>query len=413
MLRLGAADPASWPRVDPMHPSPERWLVLLVLFVARTAIAYQFQTVASVGSYLVETLHVDFATVGTLIGLYMLPGVFLALPGGALGQRFGAKHVALAGLALMGAGGALMAVESFPLVVAGRLVSGAGAVLLNVLVTKMTADWFTGREAVTAMAILVSSWPLGLALGLVTFPPLAAVSSWSGVMVAAACVALACLAPVGFVYREPSGLRSAAAPTLRIRLARREWVLVLLAGAIWGTYNVGYIVLISFLPGVFVTRGYSLVEASRMVSFLGWALIVSVPLGGYVASRLHWPNLLMVGGIGVVATAMLALPFGDTPLIAFTAIVLTIGIPAGLIMALPGEALQPENRAAGMGIFFTCFYGLMALLPPFAGMARDLAGASAAALFAAGMMFVAIFAVLAFRLVQRSRDAPAAAVDAA
>ena len=45
---------------------------------------------------------------GLLIGLYMLPGIVIALPGGMLGQRFGAKRVVLVGLALMTIGGALM-----------------------------------------------------------------------------------------------------------------------------------------------------------------------------------------------------------------------------------------------------------------------------------------------------------------
>ena len=48
-----------------------------------------------------DALAIDFASLGALIGLYMLPGVVIALPGGMLGQRFGAKRVVLVGLALM------------------------------------------------------------------------------------------------------------------------------------------------------------------------------------------------------------------------------------------------------------------------------------------------------------------------
>lgn len=46
----------------------------------------------------------------------------------------------------------------------GRVLSGAGAVLLNVLVTKMVTDWFQGRENVLALGILITSWPLGIAI---------------------------------------------------------------------------------------------------------------------------------------------------------------------------------------------------------------------------------------------------------
>jgi MFS family permease len=134
----------------------------------------QFQAVASAGPFLIDALAIDFASLGILIGLYMLPGIVIALPGGMLGQRFGAKNVVLLGLALMALGGALMGM-SRPLasMTAGRLISGTGAVLFNVMLTKMLADSFAGREIVTAMGVLVSSWPFGLALGLVGFGPLA------------------------------------------------------------------------------------------------------------------------------------------------------------------------------------------------------------------------------------------------
>jgi len=44
---------------------------------------------------------------------------------------------------------------SWTVQIAGRLVAGAGVVLLNVQMTKMVADWFAGREIATAMAIFV------------------------------------------------------------------------------------------------------------------------------------------------------------------------------------------------------------------------------------------------------------------
>src|SRR5262245_20666016 len=181
----------------------DRWAMLAVLFLARTAIALQFQTVASVRPFLMDALAIDFATFGLLIGLYLLPGVPVSLPSGMLGQRFGAKHLVIAGLALMTAGGAVMGlVSSFADVAAGRLVAGTGAVLLNVLIAKMIADWFAGREIVTAMAIAIASWPLGLAVGLVLFGPLAEHLGWSAVMQLGAAPALAALLIVLALYRD-------------------------------------------------------------------------------------------------------------------------------------------------------------------------------------------------------------------
>jgi len=85
-----------------------RWLILATLFLVRTAMGFQFQAVASVSSFLVEDLAIDYARLGTLIGLYHLPGIALAFPGGLLGKRFGDKRVVAAGLGLMAFGGLLM-----------------------------------------------------------------------------------------------------------------------------------------------------------------------------------------------------------------------------------------------------------------------------------------------------------------
>src|SRR5689334_4518354 len=99
-----------------------RWTILAILFLARTAMAVQFQSVGSLGPILTQELAIDYAAVGTLIGLYMLPGVVIALPGGVLMQRFGATTIAGVGLLAMAAGGALMGTtSSFSALAAGRV----------------------------------------------------------------------------------------------------------------------------------------------------------------------------------------------------------------------------------------------------------------------------------------------------
>jgi predicted MFS family arabinose efflux permease len=377
--------------------------MLLVLFIARTAMAFQFQSVASTATFLIDAFAIDFTRLGTLIGLYMMPGIVIALPGGMLGQRFGAKNLVLAGLLLMALGGALMgASASFLTVSAGRLISGVGAVLINVLMTKMISDWFAGREIITAMAILVASWPLGLALGLLLFTPLAVSQSWTAVMYVAASMAMVSFVLVALTYRDPPGMPAGSSSGLNLMLTRDEWLSVSLAGSIWTTYNVGFIVLISFLPELFTAHGYSITGASRVVSALGWMLIPTIPLAGYLAERFRQPNLFLVGGFLISGLAAAALPFTDDPIIAFGILAAVVGAPAGLIMALPAQTLRPQNRAGGMGIYFTWYYAGMAFLPGLAGMARDLTASPAAPpLFAAGMMALALAGLAGFRLANR------------
>ena len=69
------------------------WVMLAVLCVVRTAIGFQFQSVAALGPTLVERYQTDYAGLGTLIGMYMLPGIVFAIPGGLIGQRLSLIHI--------------------------------------------------------------------------------------------------------------------------------------------------------------------------------------------------------------------------------------------------------------------------------------------------------------------------------
>src|SRR2546426_1065130 len=151
-----------------------RWVALAIVFVTRTSMGYQFQSVASVGPLLVPELGLAWAQLGTLIGLYMLPGAFFALPGGVLGHRLGERRTVVGSLALMVAGGLVTAAaHGFITAAAGRLLSGIGAVLMNILLAKMVADWFADREMSTAMGVMLTSWPVGLGIATATLGPLA------------------------------------------------------------------------------------------------------------------------------------------------------------------------------------------------------------------------------------------------
>ena len=383
-----------------------RWLILFVLFLARTVMALQFQTVASTGPFLIDALSIDFASIGILIGLYMLPGVAIALPGGVLGQRFGAKRVVLIGLVLMAIGGAVMGLShAYWPMAAGRLISGTGAVLFNVMITKMIADWFAGREIVTAMGIFVSSWPFGLAVALMVFGPLAATQGYALVMHLGALACLVSFALVLLLYRDPPDTPAEPLERFSLDLTRREWLTVSAAGLVWGFLNSSYIVLVSFAPEVFTQRGFSIADASLITSLLGWSFIPAIPLWSIVAERLRRPNLIMHAAFIASALALAALPFAAAPLVPLGVLLVVPGAVPGLIMALPAQTLRAKSRASGMGVYYTVYYALMALVPAGAGLARDVSGSFAApTLFAAGVMLLCVIALMLFHAARHMKQ---------
>jgi len=379
-----------------------RWLILAALTFARTVMGFQFQSVAAVGPMLIGDFHIGYAALGTIIGLYLIPGAAVAIPGGVLAQRFGDKRVVCAGLTAMVVGGLLMALGDETLLTAGRVLSGCGAVLLNVLLTKMTTDTFEGREVVTALGVLITSWPLGIALALVTLPPLAAAVSWQAAIGMTAAASAAALLMVVAVYRAPHK-PTPATTRLRFDLTRRELALAVLSGLVWTFYNMGFILVLAFGPAWLIAGGDSPAHASAIVSTVSWLIIPAIPLGAWLADRAGHPMTTMLSFFCLAAGAIALLPFAGGSLGLLAAIGLIFGPPGGLIMALPGQAAPPERRALAMGVYFTVYYIGMGVVPGIAGFARDATHSAAAPLWlAVAMMLLAAIALLAFRAVRRA-----------
>ena len=366
-----------------------RWGILAVLFAVRATMAFQFQSVAAVAPLLSSEYGVGLADVGVLIGLYFAPGVALALPGGAIGQRFGDKTTVVAALLLMLAGSVAMAsAVSWNMQIAGRLVAGAGGVILSVQMTKMLTDWFAGKEIATAMAIFVNSWPAGIAIALLTLPLVG-----TGYGVAAVHLAVAASAGLGILlivalYTAPTNAVSAPAAAA-MGLDRNTALAVMAAGLIWGLFNVGFATVFSFGPSMLVERGWSVTAAGSTISIVLWVAAISVPLGGFIADRSGRPELILVVGCILFAALMIALPRSGAVILTVAALGLISGQPAGPIMSLPARVLRPQTRAIGMGLFFTMFYGCMMLGPVLGGACAKWAGTAAAAFdFGAAMILL-------------------------
>ena len=365
-----------------------RWAILAVLFAVRATMAFQFQSVAAVAPLLANEFGVSIADIGVLIGLYFAPGVALALPGGAIGQRFGDKATVLGALLLMLAGSVAMALAaSWSIQIAGRLVAGVGGVVLSVQLTKMLTDWFAGKEIATAMAIFVNSWPAGIAISLLLMPVIGTAYGVGAVHLSVAAFSAFAIVLLVIAYRPPADAAVASATSLR--LDRKAAIAVIAAGLIWGLFNVGFAVIFSFGPSLLVERGWSIAAAGSAISIVLWLAVISVPLGGFVSDRMKRPELVMVAGWIMSAMLMMLFPRSNAVILIVIALGLISGQPAGPIMSLPTRVLTPETRAIGMGLFFTMFYGCMMLGPVVGGACAKWAGSAAAAFdFGAAMILV-------------------------
>ncbi|WP_316395941.1 CynX/NimT family MFS transporter [Bradyrhizobium sp. 33ap4] len=372
-----------------------RWTILAALFVARATIAFQFQSVAAIAPQLSQGLGASLADIGVLIGLYFAPGALLALPGGAIGRRYGDKVVVLAGLLMMLAGELLMTTStSWSVQIAGRLTAGIGGVLLNVLMTKMVADWFAGREIATAMAIFINSWPAGIAVALMLLPAIGATLGLHAVNLAVAGVILIGLGLIALVYRAPDA--AVAVEGKHGSLTADTICAVIAAGLIWCLYNIGFAMIFSFGPSMLVEQGWSGAAAGSTISIVLWLAALSVPLGGFLADRTRRGDVILITGCIAFALLTLLLSRSGTVLPVVIALGILCGLPAGPIMSLPARVLEQRTRPIGMGIFYTVFYAGMLAGPAIGGKLSTAVGSASAALDFGAAVLLACPAVLWF-----------------
>jgi MFS family permease len=162
-------------------------------------------------------------------------------------------------------------------------------------------------------------------------------------------------------------------------------------------------VFFSFAPLLLVEHGALPVEAATWTSLALWICLISVPLGGYVVHRIGHANAVIATSCFIGAWALALLPSGAWPVTLSAIIGITVGPPAGAIMALPARALGLAHRSVGLGLFYTIHYALSAAGPAIAGYLRDATGGTTTPIIFGALFFLAILPLLAVfeRILQR------------
>ena len=388
-----------------------KWIVLAVLFAARAATGFQFQSIGSATNLLMADLGIGYSEVGMLLGAYLLPGVIVAFPAGLLGSRVSEKTLGLAGLLLMAISGlALSYSGDLVLALVARTIGGIGATIVILIATKMVTDWFESSEIVLAMSLLQMSWPFGamIALPIQTF--IAQSFGWHAVMASGAICSVLVLCAFAMI---PQASRPAEAAAGRGRLPRSALMPVVISGTIWGVMNLACVLFFSYAPLLMVAQGSSPTVSASLTSLAIWFTILAIPTGGYLVHRSGRPiaAIVVCGLIAAGALMLFVVDFHST--IACLVFGIAIGPLSGAILSLPAKLLEPADRSVGFGLFYTCFYVLMAVGPTVAGELQDAWGSPSAALVAGAALLASMVPLVAlFWSVTRHRDAAQPAQEA-
>jgi predicted MFS family arabinose efflux permease len=357
------------------------WVILAALALGRVAFGYQFQTIATLTTDLVDRFGLSYAQIGNLIGTYNVLGMFIALPLGLLGRRFGDRLVLGGGLVLMTVGACISGWADAPTGIAiGRAAAGAGAVAMIVLQGKIIADWFHGPRFMIGISVSVCAFPIGMGLAGLILPPVLQTYGLGPALLTDAVPAGLALLLFLASYRAPP---DAEPVSRRFSLpSRRECVLLVIAGLAWTAYTSGYSAFLSYLPASLSARGYGLAVVGLVMTVATWGNVPATLFGGGLAARFGGFRIFLTGTvclvIGMVGGALAGWP------LAWAVVLGVLGsIHPGVIMAIGTLSARPENRTVGMSLFYTLYYTGGSLSPTLCGLAADVAGRPEGGLLAA------------------------------
>ena len=295
--------------------------------------------------------------VGLAMGIYGLTQGLLQIPFGLASDRLGRKRVIVAGLVIFAAGSLMAALAtSFPWLIAGRALQGAGAI--SAAVTALLADQTRDAVRTKAMALIGGSIGLMFALSLVLAPMLAAHIGLHGLFALTGTLALLGIAvvlwwvpqePVVHISQPRGRLRDVISHPALLRLNFGVFVLHAVQLAMWVA-----------LPGMLVQAGLD--NAHHWWVYLPAVLASFVVMGvtlfpmerrGYLRAVF----LVAVGLMGLVQLGLLWMSW-HTPTVTGLALLLFVFFCGFNVLeasqpSMASRIAPPQARGAALGVYKT------------------------------------------------------------
>jgi MFS family permease len=354
-----------------------RWTILWLTTFCMLTFAVIFQGIPPILGILVDDLHITYAKAGALMGLFTLPSIFLALPGGILVDRFGSRNIGVVSLLTILLGTAIVALgTSYWIIGFGRLVTGVGAAVIVIVVPQAITEWFHNREIGLSMGIFNTAMPLGTILSLNFMGVIAhrfnwQASIWTGFALS---VTASLLFLLFYSSKKEEGEAGSKSPGLSKVLKETGWR-IWLVGLSWALLNAGLISFFTYSPDYFVSQGADISRAGLLASYPMWGSIILAPVVGLLVDRIGRKWLFVTVGCGGVAVLLFLIPkFPNYAALLSISIGLFVALMTPAIFSFPAELLRRSVMGFGFGILAMAVGIGMSVGPYLVGSLRDATG---------------------------------------
>lgn len=405
-----------------MRPGPASVLILswLVAFSLRSG----FVGLGPALPVLATDLGLSFAQASILVSAPTLLMGLMAVPGGALVDRWGPARVIAIGLAFVAMGGGLRAAAPAYVVILGiTIVFGAGIGIAQPPLPRLMRAWFPRRIGVTT-GVYASGLVCGAIVGAAISGPMMAATgggptAWRvpialwGVLAAATFIVWTVVmrpwrapepATVSGSGAESPGDDAIAWSPWRDRQA---WI----AAAIFAAQGVAYYLLVAWLPAIYGEAGADATTTAALFTVFNASTLPGILLFPIWSDRLAKRRpptfvaamLFLCGVLG-----LLFLPLADPWRWLWPALTGS-GVAAvfGMSLVFPADIAPRGRTGAAAGMALAVGYAGSALGPVIAGVVRDSTGSFAATLAllpAVGLAMIVLATMAPERITVRARD---------
>ena len=364
------------------------WRVTFAAVFAGLAIAIIQNKVVPCITVLQDTFSIDAGTAGWLSSAFCVMGIVMAFPGALIVEKIGLKRTGLLSLlfGLIGTGIGMLS-RSVPMLLVSRVIEGAGAGLIAIVVPSLISLWFAPEKRGLPMSIW-STWQIvAQSLCFLFGLTLTNALSWRGLWGAGGIITvLAALFFVLFVRVPDAGRENAEAPARsesvsfsRALKSPAVW-LVCLAMMFFTFSNFGFVTWVA--PSWAELFAMDPDVCNRYISIMYiFALPVSV-LFGFILNRVDHKRFavfsyllyaLISASAFILPSSSLILPFIILYPFAESAIC------AAMWTLVPEAAGDARFVAVAMALFGLLQNVGMLLGPPFSGAVKDRFGIAAVA----------------------------------